>query len=401
MTASSLRRALRIITERLASELFSPSPVAPDWSDYEWRLAAAVAAMHGISPLLAGKLRWRGPVWWAAFLSAQRTHTERRHSRTLRLLQTLDEGLRVQGIGAIALKGAALHEMRLYVPGERPMADVDLLVRPIDAQRAGVLIESLGFQESGRTWKERVFTPIVGRGANAFGEHEQNDLKIELHERICERLPLRITDVSSSVHPQSAQPGLNAYPSTASLMIHLLLHASGCIAFKSLRLLHVYDLALLSARMSAQDWEELLRIRTAGPAACWAWPPLQIANGYYPLNVPEGVLRALRKNCPPLLRVLTRQRQISDISHSYPCVDAFPGVEWCRTLPEVAAYAFSRLVPACEHLALRDALVLSQPWAADVQWSSLPQARRIGRWLISRPVRPPTLHAVNLALDAF
>ena len=28
----------------------------------------------------------------------------------------------------LALKGAALHELHVYAPGERPMADVDLLV---------------------------------------------------------------------------------------------------------------------------------------------------------------------------------------------------------------------------------------------------------------------------------
>jgi len=38
-----LQGTLRKITERLARELAGPTPVAPDWSPIEWRLARAVA----------------------------------------------------------------------------------------------------------------------------------------------------------------------------------------------------------------------------------------------------------------------------------------------------------------------------------------------------------------------
>jgi hypothetical protein len=286
MSSTHLRRTLRKITEMLAGELNCASSTAPNWSDHEWLLAPAVAAMHGISPLLSRKLRWQGPAAWVAFLDAQRIHTERRHLRILTLLQTLDEGLRAQGISAVALKGVALHEIGLYRPGERPMADVDLLVHPCDSERTVLLLGSLGFYESCVSWKERTFTPVASRIAADLGEHAKNDLKIELHDRICERLPFRVADVSDSIMPRTAQPGLNAYPSTASLMMHLLLHASGCMASQSLRLLHLHDLALLSARMTAADWDELLGSRAPGQSLRWAWPPLEMTARYYSLKIP-------------------------------------------------------------------------------------------------------------------
>ena len=52
-----------------------------------------------------------------------------------------------------------------------------------------------------------------------------------------------------------------------------------------------------------------------------------------------------------------------------------------------------------EHaLYARETTRQTQPWTAGAQWSSLSQVRRIARWVIARPMRPATLHAVNAAL---
>jgi Uncharacterised nucleotidyltransferase len=393
----ALRQALRKITEILAAELARPSLTPPNWSDHEWMLAQAVAAMHGVSPLLARTLRWRGPAAWVTFIEAQRAHTEHRHLRVLELLRSLDNHLREQGIGAVALKGVALHAIGLYAAGERPMADVDLLVRPQHAQRAAGMIESLGFYEYCASWKERAFTRIDGHLAGELGEHADNDIKIELHERICERLPLRITDMSDAIFPASPEPGLNAYPSTAALMTHLLLHAAGAMAFQSLRLLHLHDLALLSARMTGSDWEQLLENRAPDRPMHWALPPLQLTARYYPLHIPANVLAALRADCPALLRQLSQRRRLSDVSYSYPWVDAFPGIEWSRSVHDMAQFVVSRVRPGAQHLALRETTVLTQSWASGAAWSSMSQMHRIARWITSRPLRPCTMHAVNAA----
>ena len=139
----------------------------------------------------------------------------------------------------------------LYRAGERPMADVDLLVQQHDIARAASVLESLGFQESDFSFKDRTFTPINNPASAALGEHAGNALKIELHHRIAERLPLRITPLPDVLLPSGSPPGLNAYPSLAALMLHLLLHASGSMAFRSLRILQLHDIALLDARMSS------------------------------------------------------------------------------------------------------------------------------------------------------
>src|SRR5277367_6225514 len=86
---SELHPTLCEVTERLARELASPSQTAPDWSEYEWTIARAVAAMHGISPLLSRSLKWQGHGRWTTFLDEQRTHTRSRHGRIQELLRSI------------------------------------------------------------------------------------------------------------------------------------------------------------------------------------------------------------------------------------------------------------------------------------------------------------------------
>jgi hypothetical protein len=393
-----LQASLRKVTETLAEELARPTEIAPDWSEVEWNVARAVAVMHGVSPLLSRALRWRGPPGWVKFLEEQSAHTVRRHGRIAELLRRIDQRAREEGVAAIALKGAALHAIGLYAAGERPMADIDLLVRPADTQRTARMLDSLGFYESCASWKERVFTPIDEHAPNALGEHSDNNIKIELHERICERLPWHITDVTDDVFPSRAYPGLNAYPSRASLMIHLLLHAAGSMAFQSLRLLHLHDLAALSALMTESDWDEVLAYGLSGRRLWWALPPLKLTSRYYSCRVPARVLAALGDVCPFLLERIAGHKSLYDVSYSYPWVDALPGVEWSQSIRELLEFVVSRVRPSAEHVALREQTAKTQAWAVQSQWAHLSQGRRVVRWITSRPTRPATMHAVRAAL---
>ena len=393
-----LQSALRKITETLAAELAQPSEITPSWSDSDWILARAVAATHGVAPLLRSRLRWRGPEGWTEFLEHQAIHTRQRHSRIVELLETLHHGCAAGGIAAVALKGAALHAMGVYQPGERPMADIDLLVRPDDAKNTAELLQSLGFHESNVTWKEREFTVGDSVERGALGEHANNPVKIELHERICEKLPMRITDATERVFPTSPAIGLNAYPSRGSLMLHLLLHAAGAMAFQALRLLHLHDLALLASRLDDRDWDEVFASR-GGRGPWWVLPPLRLTARYYESLIPADALTRAGRACPLLLANLTSPRQLTDVSLSHLRIDAFPGIEWSESASLALRYVITRVRPSADHIAWRDH-AKSRDWAAGNEWSAMSQGRRVLRWLGSRPVRPAALHAVRAALSA-
>jgi hypothetical protein len=394
---AALEGILRTITERLAHELGAPTQAAPDWSEFEWIAARAVAAMHGVSPLLSRALRWQGPGDWNGFLDEQRAHTAKRHGRIGELLLRLDQRAREAGVAAVALKGAALHAFGVYPAGDRPMADVDLLVRPADVPRTAKMLDSLGFTESFKTWKECVFSRADEQKPASLGEHANNGIKIELHERICEKLPLRITDVTEHIFPPQPLPGLNVYASKAALMIHLLLHAAGAMAFQTLRLLHLHDLAQLSSELTEEDWTAVLEAGERGGRPWWAFPPLQLTSRYFPSKIPDWVLAELADDCPYLLKSTARRRTLCDVSYSHLWVDAFPGIEWSQSLLDVLEFVASRVRPSARHVAFRAHTATSEAWASQGQWARLSQSRRILRWITSRPTRPVTMHAVRAA----
>jgi len=390
---ATVAAVLRATTERLAAELASPQAAAPDWSEFDWRTGRAVAAMHGISGLLAGKLLWRGPEGWAEFLIRQRDHIAGRQLRLKELLAAVAVHCQREGIPVLALKGTALLEEGLYGYGQRPMADLDLLTPPEHLGRASKVLESLGLRESHRTFKHRVFEPRDATRPRGFGEHADNAIKVELHERICEMLPRRVTDITRLVSPADARPGLHPYPSRAALMAHLLLHAAGGMSYRSLRLIQLHDIALLARRQTAADWQQLLDWRH-----WWAWPPLMLAERYYGVFTPQPVMKALRASCPTVLRRTCARQRLSDVSLSRLWLEAFPGIEWTRSLGEAVTFIARRIVPSAEVRSDREFALSRDPSLAHGDWGGLSQSRRILRALRARTPRPWPLHNVRAAL---
>ena len=396
--ARIVQEALRATTERLAHELACPTNITPSWSEFEWRAARAAVAIHGVGPLLAGALRWRGPPGWHAFLEDQRVQTDKRYRRIEALAKLIDQQARQAGIPMVALKGAALHEMGIYRAGERPMADLDLLVEESDIAAATKLLEAQGFHIEVSFWRNRVFKPAgEGRGGG-LGEHSEYPIKVELHWRIHERLPLELTDISPIISPANPQPGFNPYPSRVALLMHLVLHAAGGMMGSDLRLMHVHDLALVCGGMRAEDWEEILRQGKSGiQGPWWFLPPLQLARRYYPDIVPDPVLLRLRSACPARLRWATTRRSITDFSLSSLWVRAFPGIEWAQSGSEAFRYMLGRVRPDAETRRLRK-IDAASAGATHSNWRDLPQRYRILRWMTSRPTRPQSMYVVRETL---
>jgi hypothetical protein len=389
-----VRAGLRRATEALAAELARPGGATPGWSPLEWRLAMAASAAHGVSPLLDRRCGWQHEAW-RRFLASQREHVELRHRRIADLLHRLDVDARAAGVALVPLKGSALHALGLYAPGERPMADIDLLVHPGDAARAGGLLRGLGYADSFAQWKHQVFKPAGEPPVAALGEHRDTPVTIELHTHVHERLPLETVDLTATVYPRDARPGLNAYPSPAALMGHLLLHAAGNLCGRSLRLLHLNDIALLAAHMGVRDWELLWS--TGGPP-WWALPPLRLATRYFGPVVPDAVLARLECDCPLPLRMLSRRWTLSTVSCSDLWLHGLAGVEWCRSPGEVGRYLHNRIRPTDEARRERADMVRTQLWLQGQSWVTSSQQRRILAWLIRPMPRMDTLYVVRAAL---
>ena len=171
--------------------------------------------MHGVSALLGGVLQWQGPARWQRFLQEQRHQTSSRHERVVDLLRNLDTLARREGVAMTALKGVALHALGVYRAGERPMADVDLLVRGSDRSAATRVLEQAGYTVSCNTWKHDMFAPRDAQATVGFGESVANPVTIDLHVHYRAAAGRRGRH-HAAVARFAAEPGLNDYPTIAA-----------------------------------------------------------------------------------------------------------------------------------------------------------------------------------------
>ncbi|HEY4145052.1 nucleotidyltransferase family protein [Pinirhizobacter sp.] len=389
-------RGLRHATEALALELARPGGPIPAWDEAQWRLASAAAAIHGVAPLMAKCQAWQGP-HWSAFTASQREHVEVRHQRIEDLLSRIDQQACIAGIATVPLKGSALHAIGLYQAGDRPMADIDLLVREGDIDAMTAVLQGLGYVQSFSVWKHRVLRPVDGERKFCLGEHRDTPVNIELHTRIQERLPVAMIDITERIFPGMAHPGLNAYPSNGALMSHLLLHAAGNICNRSMRLLHLHDIALLAARMSANDWDQLWAAN--GRGAWWALPALAMVDRYYRHAIPGAVTRRLAATGRGLLRMVSRRRTLTEASCTGFWHHTLHGIEWFGSFGEMRKYLENRLRPSAEALQEQQDMIRTQLWLRERSWVDLPRGRRFLRVLTKPVPRPDALYAVRAAFD--
>jgi len=396
---SEVAAALRTTTEGLALELAHPTDRAPAWSEFEWRIARAVAGMQGVSALLRAGLRWQGPDSWRRFLDEQQHQSILRQREIQRLLAAIDSLACREGAAIVALKGAALHALGIYAAGERPMADIDLLIRGEDLQTTARLLESCGYEAAYASRRHKVFRPRVSKAlTERLGEHIDSPIKIELHTELAECLPIEAVDITHFVLTRRMHPGLNPYPSAAALMLHLLLHAAGNMRARALRLIQLHDIALLAARFESDDWEELLAMRPDGRTLWWTFAPLRLLARYYPVAMPAVLSTDRGVACPWLLRNRARAQRLSDVSWSNIRIAAFPGLEWSRTTLQAFAFIKSRVWPTREARKELSEGAAQIPGAAAVPWYGISHGARILRWAFTSAPRVQTLLSVRAAL---
>jgi hypothetical protein len=390
--------ALRKTTEHLAREVVEPSGAPPDWSEFEWAVARSVATMQGISFLLATRVRWQGPPAWQSFLNREREQCLLRDAVIGRLLELLDESARDSRISCVAMKGAALRALDVYGPGERPMGDVDLLVREADLPATAAMMSRLGYVGTAVPGREIVYELPRDAPVKMAGEHADNPLKVELHTSVAEPLPIRKVDITARLQPRDASFGINAYPSIAALLLHCLLRAASNMRAHVLRQIQLNDIAMVLRRMGPADWAAFFEQNSTAEERWWMYPPLALTARYYGSGTPPAVLAELRAACPPVLRGVSEREVLTDVSWSNLRISAFPGMAWSRTAGDVLGYMRSRVLPARHELAVLDVAVEQQPQLKAVPWYQLSHRKRIMRWLVSRPPRVQTLTSVLATL---
>jgi len=388
---ADVQSALVSITHRFAREIEAPEEATPDWNDFEWGIARSVSVMHGLTGMLAGQIRWRGPDSWVRFLAEQQEHIRLREALAREILARLHEAMRANGVAVVPLKGSALLALGVHRDGVRPMSDIDILAAPEKAPAVAMALDSMGYRQCYATRRHAVFAPVDQALPNLFGEHVDNSFRIELHLKIAEPLPVSPVDITALVWPRDAQPGANAYSSNGALFCHLMLHATGGMRTNTLRFMQLIDLARLAPRLTREEWSGLT---AGGERAWWMYPVLRMVACYFPDAIPADALDATREVCPALLLRRCARHDLARVSWTNLSIPALPGYEWSRTPLELVRYARSRVLPERQALAELAKGADFQPALRQVPWYHQSHVTRILRWVTSRPPRVQTIATV-------
>jgi hypothetical protein len=394
----TLQRALRRVTNRLINEVDAPTFIPPDWSRIEWAVARSVSAIQGISGLLANRLRWREPRDFLEFLAEQREHTVAFRDCARTALARIDAAARAAGVPVVALKGAATFGMKLHGRGERPMADLDLLIEPSGMEAMQTVMTSCGYVHSHTTRRHVAFKPAADRPTIGFGEHGDNPVRVDLHTRITEHLPVSEVDATPTIMPAILVPGINGYASRVSLFRHLLLHAAGNMRGRTFRAIQAFDAAALAGVLETADWAELLD--DARFATWWLYPPLAVTAHVRPGCIPASVMECAARACPRWLRRRMRHGDMFEVSLSNLRIAALAGIEWSRTPAEALRLLRRRLIPNPQELTeLREGMG-GMPKLLELPWYQLSHPQRILRWVLGRAPRVQTMISVQAALHS-
>ena len=76
----------------------------------------------------------------------------------------------------------------------------------------------------------------------------------------------------------------------------------------------LWDIVLLAARMSAEDWSQLRQLIATMQGGWWAYAPARLVERYRPGAIPADLLCDWRAQAPPLVRARAEGWGITDVS---------------------------------------------------------------------------------------
>ena len=293
------------------------------WGAGAWTEARYAALVHGVAPLLAALLG-PTPAWAAldpalrAYLADQRALNGRRLALMRGDLAAILAAANSAGVAVLPLKGAVLAEHYYPEPALRPMADLDLLVRPAELPRLDAALAGLGYAAAEETPRHRAYHRGAPTVASWDGEHPDNPRGVEVHTTVGEQLRAISYEITAALWASAAPtsyggaPGLA--PAPAALLHHLLIHTCHNMVNRRLRLVQLYDLALVAPRLGPADWDALACAATRAGEARLLYAPLALAERVFGPLAPQGAREALARGTPPALRALVARVAPSELS---------------------------------------------------------------------------------------
>jgi len=351
--APAFRAAQAEIARAVAAALVGDRPVhlVPP-AGVEAGAMGIAASAAGVGPLLG---RWcedgtiASPYELSVILGEQLEQGRNRASRLRGELDRVLAALARRGLEPVVLKGMHTGFHYFPEPGTRPAADIDLLVRPVDAAAARQVLTQLGFMagavnpDAGVHWR-----PPGTNGVHSLVlAHADDpwfvDLHVSLDRTLFPGLTARLGDVTEldrEVLDGFTRPVM-VLPQPL-LFAFLALHASS--HFYSITLVRLVELVLVARRDFAASpfrWSAFAELVRETDCARFVYPALALAEQLAPGTMHSGVLAEIREQVPRRVRRLVRRvtPATSQRLHPYPFGERFvwvatPG-QWLAAAREV------------------------------------------------------------------
>ena len=201
--------------------------------------------------------------------------------------------LRKAGFETLTLKGMALANTVYRQPGLRPMADVDLLVRPCDHAFALATLRDLGYRTPGEA------ADRLG-ASRSFAELVRNGVRIDLHWHAARYLRFEtIVEVDHDglwrrAHRLVTQEGSSLMPAPEDLLLHLVLHLT--LGSDFARVLWYADIDLVARQFASElDWERLEAEADRWRVRVLTGWTLGVVAHSFGTPLPQGLLARLRR----------------------------------------------------------------------------------------------------------
>lgn len=182
------------------------------------------------------------------------------------------------GLPVMPLKGSLLAFTRYRDPGLRPMADIDLLVRPSDERGAHEILHRLGYDLVRGDHRHAVYRRPGDKVVALDGTHPGNPRPVEIHTRLrrsvwADRAGIDVAPTLWAAGREQALLGQPAVvPAGAALLVDVASHATSHLMRGSGALLHWLDVAALAAEAEAVD----------DVFPNWVYPSLALASRAFP-----------------------------------------------------------------------------------------------------------------------
>ena len=229
-----------------------------------WERLIYRAEFHGLGPLAYTHLKnIDGGMPTGTQRALKALYIRHRRANTVRA-QVLSEILTLftnENLPELLLKGAALAFLIYPQPGLRPMRDIDLLVKPDDAERAQKILLKAGFcpldQQAPRMPAGHQHLPVLAC------EVEGLTICVEIHTDLFPTTryyrPSRFDDLIGNATEFPVENGSARTLGYEDMLWHIYRHALGPPLLASpLRFIHIADMVgLIEAKHEQIDWKQL------------------------------------------------------------------------------------------------------------------------------------------------